>query len=158
MAAPPTTARVAPTGIKLDEGYQVLFAFSLNPSISVWEKSAKLPGISNGDPIPRTTQHNTTYHTKAPRKLNEITDGSMKVGYDPNCINQILAIVGKEGAMTAHLPDGSTQDQWAYIKDFQPGEFSEGSPVEADMTIVVTNWDPVNRVEAGPVLTSVAGT
>lgn len=158
MAAPSATARVTPTGIKLKDGYQSLVTFANDSNISLWEKSVTPPSANGGDSIDQTTMHNTTYRTKAPSALLDLGDSSFTAAYDPDAYNQIIAIINEETTITVTFKDGSTLAFYGYLQAFEPAELTEGSQPEATVTIVCTNWDPTNNVEAGPVLTSVPGT
>ena len=158
MAAPATTARVDPVGIKVDDGYQTLIAFEADPDISFWEKTVQPPGMDGEDKINTTTMHNVTWRTFASRALVSLTEASLTVAYDPDAYNQILAILNVEGSITVHFPDGSTLDFFGFLKNFEVQDHEEGAQPEANIIIEPTNYDPVNNVEAGPVLTSVAGT
>jgi hypothetical protein len=158
MANPTITARSAPSGKKLRDGFRSLVAFARDPDVSLWERSVKAPGVSGGDPIDQTTMHNDDVMTKAPQSLIEWTNGSMVCGYDPAVLGQILQLVNKEGSITVHWPDGSTLAFYGYLGTFDVQEKSKGAMPLANCEIVVTNWDPVNDVEVKPLLTSVAGT
>jgi hypothetical protein len=68
------------------------------------------------------------------------------------------ALINNETTITVHFPDGSTLAFYGYLKTFEPQEMTEGEQPEAECEFVVTNWDPANRVEAGPVMVEVAGT
>jgi len=158
MAAPTITARSTPGGIALQDGFSTLITFTVDPDISFWEKTVKPPGIDNRDPIDTSTMHNTSVVTKAARALNELTSGSTKVAYDPNVYTQILAICGTEGSINVMFPDGSTLSFYGHLRSFEADDIVEGEQPEATVAFEVTNWDPVNRVEVSPVMTSVAGT
>lgn len=152
MAAPVVTARQDPAGIKLKEGYQILVAFALAPTIALWEKTVKPSGIDGGDKIDQTTQHNDTYLTAAPRYLVDITDTNMKVAYDPAAWDTILSIINVQQSITVHFPDGSTLSFFGYLKSFEPDDLQIGSQPEATCVIVVTNVDPINCIESGPIM------
>lgn len=158
MAAPTATPRPAPTGIPLDKGYQVLITIAADTDICFWEKTITPPSLDGGDPLDITTQHNTAYKTKAPRALVEVGETQVKVLYDPALYTAIKAVINVRTTITVEFPDGSTLAFYGYVKAFEPDEMSEENPCEATVTIVCTNYDPVNHVEAAPVLTSVAGT
>ena len=159
MAAPATTERVAPAGIRLDDGYQTLIAFALDPDVSFWEKTVKPPGLDGGDAIDTTTMHNVTWRTFAARQLKTLTNAQTKVSYDPNVYNNILSnLINREGAITVHFPDGSTLDFFGFLRTFDPQPLTKGQMPRATVAFTPTNYDPANNVEAGPVLTSVAGT
>jgi hypothetical protein len=158
MAAPTPTARQSPSGIRINEGFPVKLTLSSDPDIELWEISMKMPGIDNGDPIDITTQHNVEAKTKAARYLNEWTNGSVKFALDPVMLTRARQQVGREQTLTATIPDGSTYAFYGYIKSVDFDEWGEGTRPEATADIVVTNFDPSNRVEALPVFTDVAGT
>lgn len=158
MAAPTPTTRVAPGGIKLDDGFSTVITIALDTDISFWEKTVQPAGIDGGDAIETSTMHNVTWRTMAPRSLKTLTEMSVTAAYDPDLYNQILECINVETTITVEFPDGSTLAFYGFVKSFEPADLSEGEFPEATITIVPTNFDPVNRVEAAPVLTSVAGT
>lgn len=158
MAAPTAAARSAPAGIRIDDGFSTLIAFATIPTISFWEKTVTPPGIDGGDAIDTTTMHNVLWRSRASRALKTLTDSSLKAAYDPNLYNSILALINLETTITVHFPDGSTLAFFGFLQKFEPGDLAEGTQPECTITIVPTNIDPVNHVEAAPVLTSVAGT
>lgn len=158
MAAPATTARTVPTGFKMPEGFPITIAFASNPSVAFWEQSVKPFGEDVGDGIDTTTQHNTEWRTKASPRLKEASDVTGTAMYDPDARPAIRALVGREQAITIHYPDGSTDAFYGFLKQT---EYSEAKPKESptlNYTIVVTNWDPVNKLEVGPVHVASAGT
>ena len=159
MAAPATTVRGTPAGRKLKEGQNNSVAFSRRPTVSFWEVTFKPPGIDGGDAVEQTTQLNTAWHTMAPRVLKTLTECTGSAAYDPNVYNDILTyLINQEGSVTIRWYDGSTLDFYGYLKAFEPDDLSEGEQPRATFTIVPTNYDSVNNVEQGPVLTSVSGT
>lgn len=159
MAAPATTVRGTPAGIKLKEGQGITIAFSRRATVSFWEVTIKPPGIDGGDAVEQTTQLNTTWHTTAPRVLKTLTEATVNAAYDPNVYNDILTyLINQEGSVTVKFEDGSTLDFYGYLRTFEPEEHKEGEQPRASIAITPTNFDNVNKVEAAPVLTSVTGT
>lgn len=158
MAAPATTARVAPTGIKLDDGFSSVIAFARDPNINFWEKTVQPPGIDGGDAVETTTMHNTLWRTFNARSLQTLTEHSVSAAYDPILWTQIQTLINHNDSITVHFPDGSTLDFFGYLRTFEPADMEEGTQPEASITIQPTNYDPVNHVEAAPVLTEVSGT
>lgn len=159
MAAPSDTVRSAPTGRILEDGFSTKLAFARDPDVNLWEKTVTPPGVDGGDEIELTTMHNTVWRTFTPRNLKTLTEVSATCGYDPQVYSEIINnLVNQEGAITCHFPDGSKISFYGYLKMFEPSENQEGEMPEADVTIVATNYDSVNDVEASPVVTSVAGT
>ena len=158
-ANPATTTRSAPVGLKLDDGHSTKVAFSRDNDVSFWEKGVTPPGLDGGDAIDTTTMHNVAYRTFAPRQLKSLTESQCRAAYDPNVYNNILDnLLNQAGSVTCAFSDGSTLDYYGYLRTFEPDEITEGEQPEASITINPTNFDPTNDVEAGPVLTSVAGT
>lgn len=161
MSAPTPTVRSTPTGIWLERGYRSLITFANDADIDLWEKSVQPPGLDSGDEIDTTTMHNSVYRTSAPKSLIKMTPGKCKCAYDPIVYNQIVAIIGKRTTITVLFSDGSTMAAFGYLKSFVPDEFAEepsDKQPTAEVVIVFTNFDPVAHVEAGPVMTLVAGT
>ena len=158
MAAPAPTARPAPAGIKLGDGYQTLITIAADTDISFWEKTVTPPGVDGGDTIDQTTMHNTFWRTSRARSLALLTEMTTVAAYDPDVYDEVIAILNDETTITITFPDGSTLAFFGYLRVFQPNEVSEGEQPEATITIQPTNIDPVNNVEAGPVMTEVEGT
>lgn len=158
MAAPAVTTRQTPSGIPLGDGFRSLKAFARDPDVSFWEKSNKPPGVDGGDAIDTTTMHNVTFRTMASRALYTLTESTCKAAFDPNLVNNIIQLINAEGAITDTFSDGSSISYFGFLKSVEFDDMVEGTQPEATITVVPTNWDPVNKVEAGPVLTSVSGT
>lgn len=158
MGVPTLTARSTPGGRMLDDGYQSLVAFESDPDVSLWEKTVQPVGFDGGDKIDVTTMHNETVRTYATRSLIDITDGAMTVAYDPACLDQILALLNVEQAISVHLPDGSAWVFFGAMTAFEPQSNEEGSQPEANVTLVATNVDPADGTEAVPNYVTPAGT
>jgi len=162
MADPSTITPVAPDGIDLKDGYQTLIGFGEDTNISLWIKEVTPPGVEGGEPIDTTTMHNSTYITKIAQALIDLEPVSAVVGYDPDAYDECIAICNKDdssdSSFTIQFPDGSTLDCWGYLRSFKAQRLARGTYPLADIVLVPTNWDPVNRLEAGPVMTEVAGT
>lgn len=158
MAAPTPSARVAPVGIKLKDGFSALITLAADTDVSFWEKTVKPPGIDGGDSIEQTTMHSTTWRTFAARSLKTLTEMTCKAAYDPAVYTQLVSLINVPTTVTVRFSDGSTLAFYGYLKMFDADEMSEGTQPEATCTIVPTNFDHVDKVEAGPVLSSVAGT
>lgn len=157
MAAPSPTSRDAPSGIKLDDGYQTLVTIAADTDIAFWEKSITPPGLDGGDANDTTTMHNTTYRTFAPRALKTMTEMSLVAAYDPDIYDEILAVINTETTITVTFPDGSTLAFFGYVRTFAPSEVVEGGQPEATITVQPTNQDTTGAEQAA-VMTEVAGT
>ncbi len=158
MAAPTPTARVAPTGRKLKQGYRSTITFDRDTNVNLFEKTTKPPGIDGGDPVDQTTMFNNDYRTMAPRELVTLTPITYKAAYDPVVITELLAMVNIEQTITETFPDGSTVAYYGYLRSVEFDELVEGTQPECTVTVVPTNYDFVNNVEAGPAVAEVAGT
>ena len=96
----------------------------------------------------------------AARALVTLTESNLVVFFDPNVIiaNVEDKLLNQNGSITVHFPDTSTLDFFGYLRTFELQDHEEGAPPEANISITPTNFDPINNVEAGPVLTTVANT
>ena len=157
MAAPGPDARETPDGLPLRDGYASLVTFVDNPTVMLWEKETTPTGIDNGEPIDQTTFHNTTYATKWPQEISEITDGSFLAAYDPDVEDEIMSLVGNNQEITVTFNDGSTKAIWGYLKSFIPQRHTKGQQPTAEITIVATNMDD-SFAEYGPAVASASGT
>jgi hypothetical protein len=142
----------------MHDGYSTKIAFAVDPDVALWEKTVKPPGLDGGDPIDTTTMHNSTYRTSAPRALVTLTESTFEAGYDPVVYTQLLAILNVQTSITVHFPDGGSLAFFGFLKMFEPSDLTEGEFPTASVTIVPTNVDPVNCVEASPVLVEGTGT
>lgn len=158
MAAPTATVRGTPAGIKLKDGYQALITIGASATISFWEKTVQPPGMDGGDAIEQTTMHNIDWRTFASRSLITMTEAKGKAAYDPAVYTQLQAYINVETTITVQWADGTTIAFYGYLRMFEFSELVEGTQPEADFTIQPTNYDPVNHVEAAPVVVSVSGT
>lgn len=157
MAAPSAGTRSTPAGIRLRDGFATKICFTADTDVSLWEISVSPPGADGGDAVDTTTMWNTTYRTKYPRTLKEITDSSFTAAYDPTVLTQIIALVNVATTVTVIFPDGSTWAFFGYLRSFEPDEITEGEMPTATVNIVATNTD-TSFAEQAPAVSSVAGT
>lgn len=158
MAAPTPTARVTPTGLMLEDGFKTLFTFARAPSVKLWEISVKPIGFNGGDKIKLSNMHNNRIHTFAPRRLVELTDGSMKVFYDPAVLPTILStLLNEKDVITETYSDGSTYCYHGVLNKFDRDEHQEGEAPTATINIFATGRD-TSGAEQVPVLADVPGT
>lgn len=158
MASPPVTVRTIPTGVRVPDGFKTTIAFQLNTGVQFWEETVKPPGLDGGELIPTTTMLNIAYRTFAPKSLKTSQPITGKAMYDPNVIPELAAMLNFNQGVTVHLPTNATYSVWAALIKVDFEENEEGKPPMLTYTIGITNWDPVNQVEAGPLYTPAAGT
>lgn len=160
MAAPTPTARGTPAGIKLREGHASLVTLSNLPTASFWEIEAKPPGIDGGDAINATTMHNSEWREMRARQLKTLTPQTIKFAYDPNLFSssQVRGEINREQTITQEWFDNTTLAYYGYPRSIEFDPLVEGQMPTGTLTIQPTNFDPTNKVEAGPVITSVSGT
>lgn len=160
MAAPSLTARAAHTsGARfIREGYRTQVAFASKPGLDIWEQTNKPPGFTAGDMIDITVQANNRYRTKSVSHLIDMTDGTTTCAYDPSYLSDVIALIGVPTSVTWYYPDGTTVVAYAVLQRFEPNELRIREFPTAQMTIVVTNWDPVNAIDEPPVITGASGT
>lgn len=152
MGAPVSIARLTPTGFRLDDGYQTLISFGVLPGLDIWEKEVQPPGIDGGDPIDTTTMHNEDYRTMAPRKLKILSEHTITAAYDPCAYVDLLTMVNVVDDITVFFPDNSQLSYWGFIRSVEFSPLVEGEQPEMTITVVPTNYDACNCVEAGPVI------
>jgi hypothetical protein len=153
MAAPTYTPRVAPTGDRLDDGYQALVTLAVDTDIKLWEKSTTPPSVNGGDPIDTTTQHNVTYETQSPRALKKMEGGSMTVAYDPAVYPQIIAVINVLTVISILFPNGAKLSYWGWLRSFEPAEMTPGEQPTA-----TANFEPANQDASGVEQAPVYGT
>src|SRR4051812_20762366 len=135
MAAPTLSTRGAPSGIRMEDGFPTKLSFAANPTVEVWERSIKPPGMDGGDPIPTSTMHNLAVHTFAPRSLIKYDPISVLVNYDPNVYLSLKALVNVRGSITIRWYDGSTLTFYGYLQKVEFSELKEGDEPEATLTV-----------------------
>ena len=140
---------------RLDDGYQTLITFSASSSgVEVfWEKAVTPPGVEGGGPNDTTTMRNEVYRTTSPKNLITLTSGSFTAALDPAILDELIAMVNVNQAITITFPDGSTWVFWGWINEASPGEFVEGEQPTIDITIEPSNQDAVGD-EIAPVYTA----
>lgn len=158
MASPSVTARTLPSGYKLPEGHKAFLAFSLRASLSIWEAEIGPLGFG-ASKIDTTTQINTKWDTFWMSNLLTPQDQSGNAGYDPDEMDNLIVLCGAQGgSFTVHMPQNTKYSYWGGLLavNFQPLRPKQFPLI--NYTVVNTNWDPTNRVEAGPAVTGAAGT
>lgn len=144
----------------MPDGFATMITLGLNPTAKFWEKTVTPPGLDGGDAVETTTMHSAGWRTFAARNLKTLTDLVTTAAYDPDVFSddEVVGAINREDTITVTFPDGSTLAFFGYLRLFEPQEMNEGDQPEAQITITPTNWDHVNFVEAGPVMTEVPGT
>lgn len=158
MAAPTYTARSAPSGIYLKDGYQCLVTFAVDPDAAFWEIGVTPPGLDGGDAIDTTTMHNVRWRTMAARALKTMTPFSMRCAYDPIIYELFDGLINAETTVSVLFPDSSTLAFYGFLQNFEMDELAEGELPEATATVTPTNQDPQTGTEENPVLNSATGT
>lgn len=149
---------MTPAGIRLDTGHRTTICFSADTNIGLWEKTVKPPGFDGGDPVDTTTMWNTTWRTKNPNDLIEMSDSEATCAYDPLMYTDLLALLDVKTTITNTFPDLSQLSYYGFLQAWEPGELAIGEQPESDVTIAVTNQDPQSGAETSPLYTNVVGT
>lgn len=158
MASPPVTARTIPSGYKLPEGFKATIAFSKKPALNIWEVETAPSGMEVQE-INTTTQHNIRYVSKYPSYLVANDDITGTAGYDPDVMDDLVSLLGDPtGSFTIHMPDNTSHSYWGFAKSFKFQPLRVAQFPLLSYTLCVTNYDPVNKVEAGVLTTQAAGT
>ena len=160
MANPATITRVTPSSGYMKEGHSTKIAFSARPQFSAWEIEVQPPGIDRGDPINITTMHNTVWETMYAKVLKTLTSFNLILAYSLEAFDDVTDFIidAVDWSITCHFPGGDKLDVFAFMQSFIPQSHKRGELPTANSTIVPTNFDRANNVEAGPVLTLAAGT
>jgi hypothetical protein len=137
---------------RLDDGYQTLVSFNIDPTVLFYEKTVTPPGIDGGGETDTTTMLNTTWRTRNPKALITLANASMVVAYDPATYPEIVALVNVNNLITVTFPDGDTLAFWGWLDSFTPGEHVEGEQPTAEITIVPSNQN-ASGTETAPVHT-----
>ncbi len=162
MAAPTTSVRVnpSPTTFPFTDGFSTKISPNADPDVSFWERTVTPISYDTEEKIPLTNMFNALYRTFAGRKLLTVGDVKITAFWCADSYDDIRALMGGEnaGSWTVTFPDGSKVDFYGFVKSFVAKDFEEGKAPEADIEIVITNYDPSGKVEQGPVITASSGT
>lgn len=150
MAAPVPTARQDPDGFQLRNGHPTLFTMSSAPDLEIWEAEVQPPGEDVGEPIDFSSHHNVGYRTLAAPSLVSGTPHVVTGGYDPAFRVVVAALMGIDQTFTVTFPSGQTLAYFGYIQSYEFSPLVVGEMPTVSLTIISTNFDPVNCVEAPP--------
>ena len=133
------TDRVTPSGHEpYDEGWSSKVAFAADSDLTFWEQIVGAPGFEGGDPIPMTTMFNTSFRTKMPRHLKEMTPFQVQGQFCGGTIDEVNALINVNGWITVTWPDGTQFSFVGFMKSWQPGPAQEGNPLIGTMEVVPT--------------------
>jgi len=125
---------------RIDDGFGALISFGSNSAAPyIWEKGITPPGVDGGDAVETTTLRNSVWRTMSPRKLKTLTQIAFRAAYDPAVYESILSLINVNQEITITFPDNTTLKFWGWLKNFTPGELSEGTQAEAECVIVPSN-------------------
>lgn len=161
MAAPTAGVRVAPGGIKLENGHSLVGSridFSLDHDVSLWEIGITPPGYDGGEALDQTTQWNEVFKTKSFQALIDMTDGQVTAGYDPAVRGQLIAMINKEQTVTITYTDGSKEYFYGGIRQVSFDPLENGTVPMLTATFTPTNADPTSGDEEAPAYTLISGT
>lgn len=120
MTAPSATARVAPTGSALENGFVSKVTFAADTDVDIWEIEVKPGKIELGDKIEQSTMFNTNRGTFAAPALYDTEDGQMLVAYDPANLTQIQALLGTHTTITITYSNNDTIADFGWLRSFDP--------------------------------------
>jgi hypothetical protein len=143
---------------RIDDGFPTTIDFAAiasGTSLLFWEKEVTPPGVQGGGENDTTTMRNTTWRTKAPKKLKTMSPMNFIASYDPAVYDQILTLIQTNTQITVTFADGSTLVFWGWLDEFTPGASVEGEQPTATCTIIPSNQN-ASKVETAPVLTQAA--
>ena len=158
---PTGLARTNPTAsdfVQMDDGHSTLLIIDADPDICFWEKTVKPPGMDGGDPIDTTTMHNLTWRTMVSRSLVTMTPCNLTAAYDPEMWCYVPSLINSEGLMAVLFPNGDLLGFYGFLQSVEPQDHSEGAQPECNIVIGITNNDPSDRSEWGPVWETSTGT
>jgi hypothetical protein len=134
---------------RVDDGFSTTITFADNPTVKFYEKGVTPPSIEGGGANDTTTMLNTTWRTRAPKKLKTLGEMSMTAAYDPEVYDDIVGMINNNQLVTVNFPDGETLAFYGWVDNFAPGEIVEGEQPEAEVTIICSNQND-SGVETPP--------
>ena len=138
---------------RIDDGFSTTIGFANYPSVSFWEKEVTPPGMEGGGANEITTMRNTTWRTKAPKKLVSLTDCAFTAAYDPVVYDDVVDMINENQLITITFPDGATLAFWGWLDTFTPNANTEGEQPTAQCNIVPSNQN-ASGTETEPVYTA----
>jgi hypothetical protein len=138
---------------RIDDGFSTTITFANYPSVSFYEKEVTPPGMEGGGANEITTMLNTTWRTKAPKKLVSLTDCNFVAAYDPVVYSDVVSMVNENQLITITFPDTSTVAFWGWLDQFTPNANTEGEQPTAQCTIIPSNQN-ASGTETAPVYTA----
>lgn len=139
---------------RLTDGFKTTVSFSLKSSIKFYEREVTPPAVDGGGENDTTTMRNTTWRTKAPKKLKTLGNMALSVAYDPACYTDILSMLNSNQEITVTFSDTSTIKFWGWLNTFTPQACKEGEQPTADCEIIASNQNN-SAVETAPTITAV---
>jgi hypothetical protein len=158
MAAPEVTEKQISTEQMLENGYQSLFVFSLDPDFAMFEVSVQSGDVDGGDKIDITTMLRTQKRAYAPRALSMDGDVTVEAGIASGTRDQANALVNRRGSVTEWLPNGAAYSYHGFLQKATFTKRAEGEFPNGTFTIVITNTDPETGEETETVYTPPTGT
>lgn len=141
----------------VDDGFPTLVTFSSSTSAALYfyETEVTPPGFSAGGENDTTTMRNTSWRTKAPKKLITLSSFSEVAKYDPAILDEITDMIGVNQQITVTFPDESTWVFWGWVDEFTPNAVTEGTMGTANLTVIPSNQND-SQEETAPVYTAAA--
>lgn len=152
MAAPTPGTTPAPAGTRLKDGFDCVISFAADNDVSLFQVGMTPPGVDGGDPVDTTTMHNTAWSTFQPQTLKTMTEAAITAAYDPDVLEDIIALINVKTTITVHFYGGGTWCFYGYLKSFKPNGCQRGTMPLADCAIQPTNCDSTGAEQA-PVFT-----
>ena len=125
------------------------FALGTGVTLLMKETEVTPPGMEGGDANDTTTMRNTTWRTKQPKHLIELSDCNFVAQYDPAVYDQILSIINVNGIVRINFSDDSALEFYGWLKNFTPGNCVEGAMPTATCTVICGNQNDTGT-EIGP--------
>jgi hypothetical protein len=127
-----------PVGNKIGDGFPIILTFANNPTLALWWKTVKPPGMQGGEAVDDTSMYNVAYNTFNPRKLKKLTPVTSTAQWDEDQYNAYFDQINKNQLISVTFPSGRVIQFWGYLQNFDPNEMSEGNDTTAAVTIMPT--------------------
>ena len=122
---------------RLDDGHPTTIQLDVLPGLLFYEKEVTPPGIDGGGENDTTTMLNTTYRTRAPKKLITLTPATVTAAYDPGIYapTEIMAVINENTLVSIRFPDGQGISFFGWLDNVSFGAIVEGAQPTIDFTI-----------------------
>lgn len=142
----------------MGRGAPVYITFESNPDLSIWEKGVTPGGATMDDRKDNSSFQNTKWRTRSPGRLATPEDITVNAGYDPDDLDEIIALLGRRDTITLTFATGTTYAFYGWLDAYSFNEHNETDDPMITLTIAQAHQDWDTCDEEGPAIVVGSGT